>query len=554
MQTFMAMFLAALLGALALARAGEPKASADYARTCKVIERIARFRFPHNKTNRAESLPFRLGGAQKAAPLLSRYMKDPAAKHKDLALIGLGHCGKPALAGLTEGLKNKATAAKAAMYLGNCGKEAHPALLEALKSDDGGVKGAAAASLAKTGHPDALKIIKGLVFDGWTLQMERAACGLAHLGDKGTAVLKEMLAHKSGRTRLAAAKALKSFKGPVAVQLAASAIDDKQYGVPQAAIKALGPMPDRAAFDALIKLLQHRHAHIKREAILVLQNRTENYVPQVAPLMFDKERNVASSARYAVYKARRPESTAAFIKELNSKDNTRSYHAATVLRLLGDPRSIAPLVQAAKTRPANVSSACMSALARMGPAGLNALKSLKGALKDPAQQKRIDQTLEHARKRYRLIGYLRRIETAPRSGRDRAITQMVSAYRGKLLASVFASQHFVDPTEVHRPGAALVTGLNGDTKELIECIFRLDTKTPLRAAAVAGLGLTRKPEAADALYFALDDRSPQVRAAAIEAIGVVKLKDAAEDVKVHLKDPDASVRAMAAKTLRMLPR
>ena len=115
------------LGALSgAANSGEPEGGA-YAR--RLLERVNRYPVPV-RIGRCEKIPARLGGPEKAVPLLKAYVAGPRPAAVNCAVIALGKCGKhaiPVLAGL---LKDKHAGENAAVHLGYCGKDAEPHLLE----------------------------------------------------------------------------------------------------------------------------------------------------------------------------------------------------------------------------------------------------------------------------------------------------------------------------------------------------------------------------------------------------------------------------------------
>lgn len=272
------------LGAIhALGRIGHPAQSAtdslltyakgDDDQSLKVAAVLALVRIHPDKQERMDQ----------AIPVLTAALSSKSSSIRDDAIAALGEIGKPAVAALTDLVKNPATdamvASRAASALGLVGADAAPAvgvLTAALDSKQDKLQEQAARALGAIGPAakSAVPALKGLLASKLPGVRANAADALGMLGDLAAPAVPELtktLSDSDATVRREAAQALAGI-GPSAkdaVPALIKALHDEQGAVTVNAAEALGRIGP-ASVPALIDALKDEKG--RHLAVMILSN------------------------------------------------------------------------------------------------------------------------------------------------------------------------------------------------------------------------------------------------------------------------------------------
>lgn len=164
-------------------------------------------------------------------------------------------------------------------------EEALKALVENVKSQDPAVRGLAAFRLGRYAVPDAVATLSPLLADSDATVQQRAAVGLALLGQPLEALLTQIRAAASdadAEVRIGSLGALAKAKDASSVSLAVQALQDPIIAVRIGAIQALGQLADPTTVPALGKMVEDAKSSVAREAAYALAAMN---VPESAELL-----------------------------------------------------------------------------------------------------------------------------------------------------------------------------------------------------------------------------------------------------------------------------
>jgi HEAT repeat protein len=547
--------VAAILACLCAGRSpgGEapPKAPAGQAYVRRLLERIARYPI-RVRANRLDSIVPRLGGPEKALPLLQAYLEEPRASQKSYAVIAIGKCGKKALPVLAGLLEDKYAGHNAAVCLGDFGKDAHPHLERAVKSPHAGIRSAAAFAMARTGHPKAFEVLKAMLGDKDLMTRDRALSGLVRLGDKGKADLLGALKSQDAQLRASAARALGSSKEPWALTQLHAALADKEDRVRNAAVSAIGRLAGEKALQALLAMVNGDDFRLQMRGFTALTRRKEDIIPHLLKMTDHKNIDLAAKAIGLLARSGRKEAAQPLIDALGAQRMGVREEAARALGMLGDESAIGPLTDALAGHKNEIKRSVAFSLIRLGPKGVAAVKTFKGA-PDGRLKQTVDFALKVADTNAKLAAQLGAVAKAPLDRRMAVAAEGVEKIGGKWPTVSAARDCLNYPRAKNRSMTAWLLGACGAADVLARLLYNDREAAELRAAAATALGEgknAKNRQATDALFYALDDKSPVLRAAAVSSLGKLKIRDAADDLRFHLKDPDEKVRKAAAEALK----
>ncbi len=165
-------------------------------------------------------------------------------------------------------------------------------LVKNIKSDDPTLRGLAAFRIGKYNAPDAVALIRPVLKDKDESVKQRAATGLALLGESP----KPLLA------------------------LIRKAVEDEESEVRVASIDVLGKANDKKSVTLVSKALEDEIVDVRRTAIATLGKLGDpSSVPALSKAVDDDDRETAKAAAYALAEMKAPQSIKA-LKELADKD------------------------------------------------------------------------------------------------------------------------------------------------------------------------------------------------------------------------------------------
>jgi len=159
------------------------------------------------------------------------------------------------------------------------------ALAESVTHDDPAVRGLAAFRLGRYGVADAVAVIQPLLEDGDAVVQQRAATGLALLGQPTEPLLEKVrnaVTDADPEVRVASLEVLGGAKDAAAAALAVTALEDAIVAVRVAALKALGQVGTAENVGVVVQRLEDAKFTVAREAAAVLA--TMNLPESIAAL------------------------------------------------------------------------------------------------------------------------------------------------------------------------------------------------------------------------------------------------------------------------------
>ena len=152
-------------------------------------------------------------------------------------------------------------------------KRAIVTLVKNFKSDDPKTRGLAAFRMGQYNAPDALNLIAPLLKDENELVQQRAATGLALLGEAVDPLLpmvRKAVADEEAEVRVASIDMLGEAKDRQSVALVSEALDDDSVTVRRAAVATLGKLGDPSSVPALAKAVDDKDVSTAKAAVYAL--------------------------------------------------------------------------------------------------------------------------------------------------------------------------------------------------------------------------------------------------------------------------------------------
>lgn len=202
-------------------------------------------------------------------------------------------------------------------------------------------------ALARIGRP-AVGPLLDVYKDGSDVQRKWALRALSVIDDeRAVKILVE--ATKDWRVRHTAIKALGARKNPAFVPVLEATLSDKEWMTNNSIIDALQRIDGRAARDALIRMLRHKHYMTRSKAAVALgELRDEKAIPLLKALLSDPH-TCGAAFRAARYFSG-PAASDLMIHALFSNTRFVRAKAAKALGEIGDRRAVPYLIRALGTR------------------------------------------------------------------------------------------------------------------------------------------------------------------------------------------------------------
>jgi HEAT repeat protein len=235
-------------------------------------------------------------------------------------------------------------------------KSAVVTLVKNIKSDDPTLRGLAAFRIGKYNAPDAVALIRPVLKDKDDSVKQRAATGLALLGESPKPLL----------------------------ELIRKAVADEESEVRVASIDVLGKANDKKSVALVSKALEDEIVDVRRTAIATLGKLGDpSSVPALSKAVDDEDRETAKAAAYALAEMKAPQSIKA-LKELADNDqHPARVWIAIAMHRAGQKGTEGRFETLLKDEDAQVRQLAVSSLADL--ADIDATDLLILALEDEAQ-------------------------------------------------------------------------------------------------------------------------------------------------------------------------
>lgn len=466
-----------------------------------------------------------------------------------------------------------------------CGASLTPRLVTGLRTPDVDVRKQLIDALAAIGDPAARDPLRPLLGDPDPNVRAAAADALGVVG--GGDEVAALLARASDGdeellVRLAALCALERLGADVAVERLAGCLAPSVLR--PASLSLLGHASDPEAVEVLLKGLSEDRRTSREASMAALLRILARRDGSEGARLVERIRGVAAAE---------PALVASSCERLAEADVRSGMMLIQFLGLLGDPRSVLPILRVARDeRFAEQAEATLVAFAdRLAPALAEAWDELDPALRaracrllgevggegaEPLLTEALDardgmlrcaaaQALAEGGHFGRLTDLVGRLELAAREGEAEgdeevdALVQAIVQLAGHpeaaaagvdaQLVEVLASRLAGAPEAVRLAIARVLARLGGERdRDVIGTLLR-DESPGVRRAAVEALERLPFERVRDPLRLALGDESSAVRAAAVAVLGHFRRDESLDDLARQVEDPDPRVVAATVRAL-----
>ncbi|MCI0487977.1 MAG: HEAT repeat domain-containing protein, partial [Blastocatellia bacterium] len=496
--------------------------------------------------------------------------------------------------------------------------EALNRLKQALSDSDWYVRGEAARAYGRLGYRGAAADLLPLIEDSNWFVRGAALQSLITIGDASVAVkVQGLLESPDPYERARAATALGRFKYTPAADSLILKLSDNEDMVRRSAAAALGEMKASSAAEALIRLLKDGDPGVRVSAAVALGHIGEKpAAPMVASAMNAADggdHSISSDSDHdlwqyaaALYRLGDRSHLDRITAALRSPYRDVRFGALQTLSEFADPRSLAPLLELAKTpaRKKSLSNAPgangSSSISEEESLGIRFLlarslgrfegdeaeRALMSLLEDPAPQVRAAAVASLGKSNGKgsqaalgpLVGLLK-TEKSPLV--VSAVTEALASFDRERVADMLLDLRGTEGrldsnaaaalASINVTAASLIERLKeGSEAERLRAIDRLDRlgdssaveplmnvlasskEIDVRTAAARALGSLKDRRAVESLSNAAGATEKEVRAAAVASLGLIGDPLATDALFRAAKDEDPDVRAAAVASLALL--
>ncbi|MEX2216561.1 MAG: HEAT repeat domain-containing protein [Phycisphaeraceae bacterium] len=456
-------------------------------------------------------------------------LRDESLRVRDVAAQLLVKLGQPAIEHLKPAVKDKDLAVRvlAAQVLGKIKHvEAVPILITAMEDEDRGVRDSAILALAETGEPAIPALGQLLKHEDWQKRWA-AAYALNVIGTIKTAEqLVRVLNDEDERVREQAVTAMARI-GKDAIDALAGAAGDKEAGLRQSAITALGAMEREETIPILHNALKDQDPFVREAAVAALGNtHSSKALPALGEALRTDDPKVRADAVQAMAKIGR-DALEPLAEAAKHEEWTVRRAAAEGLGMLDLIDCVAPLNRLLQDKDARVRSAAASGLARIGPPARLSITPLINALKDESAEARDAASFALSRIAPgnetaipALIRALSDEDFRTRAGAANAIARIGSQAPSAVYPLIKALKDEDEQVALAARLALVKLGREAITG-LAKSLGDADTKTRLHVIDIMGqIGEDASP-ASHVLLLSLQDEDKQVRDATVHTLGLM---------------------------------
>ena len=409
---------------------------------------------------------------------------------------------------------------------------------------------AAAQALARIGKPAVPALIEQLRSRS-DLRRYLAILALQAIGDpQAVPPLIELIRNPKAARRSNAADALGQLRDPRAVEPLIEALGDRDKLVGLAACIALGSLGDKRAVRPMADALERDTSEQVRIAAASSLARLggPEAVEALCRALRDRKPIIRDHTLRALLKLKDPSSVRPCIDALQDSNSGTVPLLATVLGELGDPRAAQPLGQLLKSGEKWRRQAVVSALSKLGPAGVEVMVGLLNS--DSADDRELAAEYMPCKDELGLtavISLLRDPEGKVKLAACRNLAKAKEAQAVEPLISLFDDR---DP-EIRAMAANALLEI-GDRRAL-EPLLKLydeDVNEKVKAASMMAYAVFGLPDAEEKLGGALQTGSDAVRAAAARGLIMKPSPLIVVTLVESLNDPARSVQIAIVKALQ----
>ena len=478
-------------------------------------------------------------------------------------------------------------------------KRAIVTLVEDVKSDDPKTRGLAAFRMGQYNAPDALNLITPLLKDESELVQQRAATGLALLGEAVDPLLpmvRKAVTDDEAEVRVASLDMLGKAKDQQSVTLVSEALDDDSVNVRRAAVATLGKLGDPSSVPALTKAAEDEDLTTAKAAVYALADLGVAEGVQALQTLASQDQHPSRVwIAVALHRVGQEGTEPRFKALLKDDDAKVRQYAVTSLAELADFDATELLILALDDDEAPITKTASSLLASNdSPRAKDALKKyltkrvqlVVAGLSDSDRRKQqaarteldqlgpeaapllltsLDDDLPNLTRMYiaRAIGMSGNtaviqpvVETLMNADLDAAKR---SNYENVLRGMLSAAREQVDQLAKHPDGAVRISGIrllmgqsDPAARELLKEAISDDDKM-IRATAAYAMSMQKDEDAFEVLLKLAKDADPQQMQLVINGLANYDPKDSIPAIVQLLEKADEQVATSAISVLARFP-
>jgi HEAT repeat protein len=312
--------------------------------------------------------------------------KDPLVRY--YAAEALTAIGTPAIPGLLTNLKStrEGDRSRAARLLSRIGKPAVKPLVALVeeKGTSPDTKVAALHALGLIGDELAVQVMVACLRDEQAIVRAQAAESLGRFSSAVEQII-QMSKASTATTREAAIEALGRMPQPQALDRLLEAITDSNAGVRLAAVRALGETGGSPrSTQTLIRLLREENSTLRGQAAASLAKIGAAAVPELIAISRDEHPSTRSLAIEALGEIGSSKAVAPLVEVLKMDTSGARGDAIEALGKIGDPQAIEPLLLVLKTGTTTIRKKAIAALSKF--ADRRVVEALVVALAEPHEE------------------------------------------------------------------------------------------------------------------------------------------------------------------------
>jgi HEAT repeat protein len=438
-------------------------------------------------------------------------------------------------------------------------------LVKNIKSDDPDLRGLAAFRLGKYNAPDAISLLRPVLKDDDESVKQRAATGLALLGEPANPLLKlirKAAEDEEAEIRIASIDVLGNAKDKRSVELISEALNDDVVNVRRSAIASLRKLGDPSCVPAISKAVDDEDSETAKAAAYALaEMKASQSIKALKELAEDNEHPARVWIAVAMHRAGQKGTVERFKNLLKDEDQKVRQQAVTSLEGLADLDATDLLILALEDESQSVSKAASTLLAKNdSPKAKEALdkyltRRIQSIVDDLSGSDRAK--MSQAQSELSQLGKDAAPQLAAAMKNDipkmpamfiaQVICRSGDAEAIKLLKQSVADKD--DSVRVHVAYALSMIKDQDTHPDLLKLAKSLeaDDLPPL----IFGLANYPSKESTDALAKILADDNPsQTRQYVVRALSNQKTDDVANILGKYLDDKDARLRTIVTTTLK----
>ena len=376
---------------------------------------------------------------------------------------------------------------------------------------------------------------------------------IAASGQKGAPALVAALKDPQAQVRVAALELLATVKGRAAVPDIAPLVLDREDPVAIRAVGALFELGGDGSTAPLRKALHSPSARVRTEtASLAGDARDVRFVKDLGALLSDELPGVRRTAVEALRALGDPATFPFLMAATGDAKAAIAESAVAGLENLKDPRALARITQLSGAVSAEVRAAVAHAIPSLGGLELYATVFLQLAQDPDTGVRRAAATGLRDAPAPEAVSSLVKLVADPDAGVRRLAVQALREQKGPASTTALAAA-LVDPDENVRASAVLALGTRAATDQAGHiAALANDSSERVRAAVASTLGDLGRPVDLATLKTLAADPVPSVRAAAVVAAARIGTPAALPIVSSGAKDTDPVVRLETVRALGLL--